>query len=195
MVQEKGCNPHADIHTGSIGRCLRILDDAHDEHKEERQQHHHARKSMLLGKGRENEILMGHGEKAKLGLSSLGDSLAEHPARPYRYLGLNQLVAFALGVPLGIHKTHQPRLLIVRQEMLPTHRNHDDRHHGYGGHIPPTQSREKRTRNENREVRDRGAQVRLLQNQNRGNRHQARQLEHFPNLEHVRFQISQVAGY
>src|ERR1039457_6831135 len=147
MVQQEGRNPHADIHTGSIRRRLRILDDAHDEHEKKRQYHHYTHKPMLLGEGRENEILVGHGQKTKLGLSSFGNSLAEHPARPNRYLGLNQLVTLALRVPLGIHKTHQPRLLIVRQEVLPTHRYHDHGGYGYGGHILPTQPGEKRARN------------------------------------------------
>jgi len=88
-----------------------------------------ARKTMLLGKGRENEILVRHGQKTKLGLSSLVTPLPNIPPDANRYLGLNQLVAFALRVPArGSMKLTKPRLLIVRQKMLPTHRNHDHRH-------------------------------------------------------------------
>ena len=62
------------------GRRLRILDNPHDHHKIQRQNDDYANKTMLLGKGREDEILVRNGQKAKLRLGSLGDSLAEHPA-------------------------------------------------------------------------------------------------------------------
>src|ERR1051326_8710984 len=194
VEQQQRRHPHANVHADSVRRGLRILNDPHDQHEEQRQHHYRAHKSMLLGKGREDEILVGHRQKPELRLGSLGDSLAEHPARPHRDLRLDQLITFALRVALGIEETFDPPLLVIAQEMH-ADRKHHYRHYGYGGDILPSQSGEKRTTHHDCQVRKCRSQIRLLDNQRGGYQHQARQFQHFPYFQLIAAQIGQIAGY
>src|SRR5450756_331240 len=87
---------------------MRILDDAHHQHKKQRQQNRYAHEPMLLGKRREDEVLVGCRQEPQLGLSSLGNALAEHPSRANGNLGLDQLITLALRIALGVHETDDP---------------------------------------------------------------------------------------
>src|ERR1035437_5988405 len=152
---QQGRHPHTYVHPYPIRRRMRILDDAHHQHKKQRQQNRYPHEPMLLGKRRKDEVLVGRRQEPQLGLSSLGNALAEHPSRAYRNLGLDQLISLALRIALGVHETDDPPLLVLIQK-LPTDGQHHHRHNRDGGHILPAQSGQKRTHDQDCQVRQRG---------------------------------------
>src|ERR1039457_3618828 len=121
---------------------MRILDDAHHQHKKHRQQNRHPYEPVLFGKRRKDKVLVGYRQEAQLRLSSLGNALAEHPSRAYRNLGLDQLITLALRIALGVHETVDPLLLVLIHE-LPTDGQHDNCQNRDDDHILPTQSGQK----------------------------------------------------
>src|SRR6266849_6411708 len=96
---------------------MRILDDAHHQHKKQRQQNRYPNEPVVLGKRRKDKVLVRHRQEAQLSLRALRHTLAEHPTRAYCKLGLDQLISSSLRIALGVHKTHDPSPLVLIQEL------------------------------------------------------------------------------
>ena len=70
----------------------------------------YAYEPLLLGKGREDEVLVRHGQETKPRLRPLRNPFPDHSPGTDGDLGLNDLISCALRVGVGIQKTDQPCL-------------------------------------------------------------------------------------
>src|SRR5437763_16645783 len=104
---------------------------------------------MFFAERGEDEVLPGYRQEAQLGLCPLRYSLAEHPARTDRNLGLDRLITLSLRIAFGVHETYPPGLLVFRQEMV-SDRNHQHRYSRNGRAVLPSQPGDEPTREQDR---------------------------------------------
>ena len=89
------------------------------------QRHEDAEKPLLLGKHREDEIVVGNGQEIVLPLRALHEPFAVRPPI-HGDPRLPLLIAVALGIQLRIDERRDPRLLIVLEREPPGDRRHED---------------------------------------------------------------------
>jgi hypothetical protein len=104
------------------------------------------------------------GQETEAGLRGAAPTLAKHLARAERGLRLNDVVALALGIFLGIHEGEDP-LLLVGLEVRVAEENGGDGEHRAQGDDPLADAGDPEHGGGDGDKDDGGAEVRLNENQ------------------------------
>ena len=136
---------------------------------------------------------MGHGQETELGLTALGHSFAPGSAGADGDLGLDELVAGALGVALGIEKAGDAGALVRLQPCI-CERQDDERHEGDGHPVFPAHAGEEDADGQDGNVGEGGAEVGLFGDEGHGDGDEAGEFEEVAHFEDVAVEVDQKAG-
>src|SRR5450759_3132579 len=149
----------------AVARVPRERQTARDEEAVEREKDRDAHEPPLLGERREDEVGVADGQETEPALGSLLPALAEDAARADRDSGLPDLVARAPRGEVRIEERADPVLLVILQEE-PRPSDGERRRHDEDGPPAPWEAAEEARREEERQVRESDAEVRLQHDEN-----------------------------
>jgi hypothetical protein len=175
LKDDDGDNPHDDEAAGQVRGRLGVLNQPHKDKKIQQQHTDRANESVLLAEGREDEVGVGDGQEVTLGLGAAVGALTPDAARAHRDQRLSDLVARTFGVGVGVDEGVDARLLIRLQSLpaLPRDTSHQRKREQDQRNLLDANAAEEKPGNENREVGERCAEIRLDEHQHHGNTHQS----------------------
>src|ERR1700735_1166177 len=118
MKAEDGGYSHHDVHPGTIFCFLRVVHQPQNQAKIQQQNDAYADETLFLGKRGQNKIRISHGHEAQLVLAAFAETFAPKSARADCNLGLQDLIACAARILLGVEECLDA-LLLVRLQMVP----------------------------------------------------------------------------
>src|SRR5258706_331791 len=134
----------------------------HEQIQPERDQH--ARESLLLGKHREDEVIVCDRKKTQLALRPLREPFSPRAAGSHGDPRLNLLVPRALGVLRGIEKCRNALTLIILEREFPRDRRHQHPDEGEDAEDPHRHAGDVGNRERHRDQRHGRPEVRLACN-------------------------------
>src|SRR6266851_2757693 len=151
-------DPHDDEGTGQVGGGLSVLNQAHEDADG-------ADEAVLLAEGGEDKVGIGDGEEVALSLGAAIGSLAPDSAGTNSDQGLPDLVAGAAGVLVRVHEAGEAGLLVRLQQLAGLPDAADEKEHAEqdDGSLFELDAAEEEAADEDRQVGERGAEVRLLE--------------------------------
>src|ERR1700691_1609989 len=112
MKAEDGGHSHHDEHPGTIFCLLRVVHQPQNQTKIQQQDDANADETLFLGKRGQNEIRISHGHEAQLVLAAFAETFAPKSARTDGNLRLQNLIAGAARVLLGVEECFDTLLLV-----------------------------------------------------------------------------------
>ena len=147
-----------------VGGVARNLDAAPEHDEIEKQQERRSDEAELFADDGEDEVRVVLRQKVQLALRSVEEPFAKEHTRPDGDFRLDDVVAGAQRIDIRIHEDHDAHFLIIFEKM-PEHRHGGKSGRKDSSEQPQSDSRNENHAEENRHEDERGAEIRLLQNE------------------------------